>query len=109
MKPYTLLLSILPGDLDLNWSEGPAPTDTDYELYEAMIASRLPDEVTWSGDELLCPADSDLTMYEFRETWNEIRQDAYEELCSLGTNEAYRAAAAKYGVDVPDDLDIEEE
>lgn len=103
MKPMKRLFTIPLGYND-NFGDY-SPTDTDLSLYDAMIASRLPSDVEWFGNELFAVADSPLFDEDMAAIWADAADDAYDEFCSVSTNAMYLQAAEHYGVTVPDDYD----
>lgn len=91
--------SILSNYLDNIFGEY-APTDTDIELVDAIIAANLPDDIDWAGDELQAPVDTD---YDGAEIWEAATDAAADAFYGIGSEDEYRAVAESYGVDVPDD------
>lgn len=73
-------------------------TDWEIELYDAILAARLPEQVEWCGDELIADVDADVPKdFDLAEAINE----AWEEFCGLDSREKLIEAAERYNVDLP--------
>lgn len=85
---------------------GYALNETDMRLFDAMIADRLPEEIIWSGDELLAPVESrfcddGLCDCELASMWQEAVDSACDEFFTIQSDEDFRTTAERYDVDLP--------
>lgn len=66
-----------------NWNDmgSYSLTDKGEEMYAELICKRMPDNISWCGDELLVELDEGEPMPEF--DFNEAMEEAYQELCAM--------------------------
>lgn len=104
----TYVYERMPADLhDFGWYM----TDWEVELYDAILASLLPDCLEWRDDDLLLESDDeDEASAEFCDAPDELRDfilhdtinEAAEAFCALYGRDALIEAAAKYDVSLPE-------
>lgn len=82
MKNYSNTLTVI-ARLSENYNDifgSEYPTDSDIERLDDILASNLPDEISWCGNELLAPIDYDADDFDLDSWLQESYQQFWDEM-----------------------------